>query len=249
MPATAQDAVQSPFELALQDGVAAFRKGDTDIAIKHFQRATELDPQSVNARLYLAASYASQFVLGVRSEKNLQVANKALRAFEAVLILDPVNLKAHKNIASIYFNLKEWEEAKEIRRRLIELDPDNPEHYYAIGVIDWTQTYPERMAARKTSGIQNQPDIPLHELDRIELEKKNGPVVEEAIEALKEALKMNPEYLKAIAYLNLMYREKADLVPTMLDRQKWLKKADQMVELHKQIRLKRKSKETQTRVD
>jgi hypothetical protein len=37
------------------------------------------------------------------------------------------------------------------------------------------------------------------------------PVIEEGMDSLHEALAMNPEYTDAMAYMNLLYREKADL--------------------------------------
>jgi len=43
-------------------GVAAYKNGLYDAAIEDFQKAKELDPGLMNARLYLATAYASQYI-------------------------------------------------------------------------------------------------------------------------------------------------------------------------------------------
>ncbi len=43
---------------------------------------------------------------------------------------------------------------------------------------------------------------------------KNSPIVNEGIQDLDKALQIDPEYDDAMAYENLMYRQKADLEDT-----------------------------------
>ena len=45
----------------LNKGVAAFKNAQYDTAIEDFKQAKELDPGLMNARLYLATAYASQY--------------------------------------------------------------------------------------------------------------------------------------------------------------------------------------------
>ena len=199
----------------------------------------------LNAQLYLATAYASQFVPGAQSEKNRQIAAVAIEEFEKVLERDPGNISALTNIASIYFNLKEWVKAKEVRRQLNELDPENPEHFYTIGVIDWTATYAERMSVRADLKIQNAPERPIPRRQRLKLADTNTDLVEEGIEALQKALLINPNYLEAMAFLNLIYREKADLLDRD-GREEYLDKADALVDRHKETkdRMDKEAKET-----
>jgi hypothetical protein len=44
-----------------------------------------------------------------------------------------------------------------------------------------------------------------------DLRAKNAPLIEEGIESLNRAIELRPDYGDAMAYINLMYREKADL--------------------------------------
>lgn len=221
----------------LNKGVASFRAAQFQQAIKHFQNAIELDPTLLNARLYLATAYFQLYVPGGESEDNVKVGNQAIQAYEDVLKQDPGNTDAIASIAQIYYNMKEFEKAKEFQRRRIQAEPNNPEPYYWIGVIDWAMCYPKRMQVRKDLNIANPVDPkkpgvlpPLPEKARTELADENGPLIEDGIEALQKALEIRPNDADAMTYLNLMYREKADLEKSSQDRDADLDKADELVQ-------------------
>ncbi|PYV29195.1 MAG: hypothetical protein DMG22_23625 [Acidobacteria bacterium] len=55
----------------LNKGVVAFKNAQYDTAIEHFKQAKELDPGLMNARLYLATAYASQYIPGARLDPGL----------------------------------------------------------------------------------------------------------------------------------------------------------------------------------
>lgn len=230
----------------LNKGVRAYKAAQFETAIEHFQRSIELDPNLLNARIYLATAYASQFVPGSPSEENKQLGQSAIREFQNVLERDPNNITALSYIASLYFGLggsektlediRSWfEKSKEYRRRLIEVDPQNPEHYYSIGVLDWTLAHRANQELRVELNIRL-PDEPLPPRARRTLTEKNGPLVEEGIEALQKAVELNPKYVDAITYLNLMYRQKADLVDSVEERERYLEMADEMFERQKRLR-------------
>jgi tetratricopeptide (TPR) repeat protein len=202
----------------LNKGVASFRNAAFQPAIDHFQQAVALDPKLINARLYLAMSYFQQYVPGGESEENIKMAKQAIAAFEDVLKMDPNNSTALATIALIYYNMKDFEKAKEYQKRRLEVEPNNPEPYYWIGVLDWSICFPRRMQLRKDMNINlpkdpAKPDVlpPLPEKARVELAEKNGALIDEAIKSLQKAIELKPNYDDAMAYLSLMDREKADL--------------------------------------
>ena len=43
------------------------------------------------------------------------------------------------------------------------------------------------------------------------MKTKNTPMVEEGMQMLNKAIELRPDYDDAMAYLNLMWREKADI--------------------------------------
>src|SRR5580704_16348182 len=146
----------------LNKGVAAYRNGKYEEAIDHFQQAASLDPKLLNAQLYLATALANQYTPGVESADNTRTGQQAIDEFKKVLDENPKRdqkLTCLKGIASLYFNMKKWDEAKQFHHQVAELDPNDPEAYYSIGVIDWTQTYAPRMEERAKLGLK--PEEPL----------------------------------------------------------------------------------------
>lgn len=193
----------------LNKGVQQYKAAHYEAAIGHFKTAVELDPRLLNARLYLATAYANQYVPGVDSPDNNRNAELAIEQFQEVLKLQPGNLNSLKGIAALYFQMKKFEESKEFQRQVIQNDPNDPEAYYSIAVIDWTQTYVPRMEERAKLGLR--PDEPLKDKKVCaEIRAKNEDKVKEGMEMLEKAIQLRPDYEDAMAYLNLMYRERAD---------------------------------------
>ena len=62
------------------------------------------------------------------------------------------------------------------------------------------------------------------------LAAKNLPIVEDGLAGLEKAMAIDPEYDDAMAYTNLLYREKADLEPTPAECKKDIDTADDWVE-------------------
>ena len=219
----------------LNKGVASYRAVRYKDAVEHFKVATELDPELLNARLYLATAYANQYVPGSQAEENLQVGEQAIAEFQKVLQQDPNNLGSISGIASLYFQMKRWDDAKEFYKKQIQLDPENPEAYYSVGVIDWTMTYQPRMVLKARLNLQ--PTDPIKDAkERQALAEQNTPLLEEGMEMLNRGMQLRPDYDDAMAYLNLLYREKADLVETPEEREELLKTADEWVAKAMQIK-------------
>lgn len=196
----------------LNKGVQSYKNAQYEAAIEHFKNAVAYDPTLINARLYLATAYAQQYTPGAETEENLRFANQAIDEFKKVLEANPsreAQVGSLKGIASLYFNMKKLEDAKEYNRKVTELDPNDPEAFYSIGVIDWTQTYQPRMEERAKLGLKPTDDLKDKKVCAT-LKDKNQQKVEEGIQALEKALQLRPDYDDAMAYMNLMYRERAD---------------------------------------
>jgi tetratricopeptide (TPR) repeat protein len=194
----------------LNQGVEAYKDARYQEAIQYFQGAVSLDPQNKVAHLYLATSYSQLYIPGVDTPENLQVAQAAIAQYHVILELDPKSLEAVNGIAYVELQMKKYEEAKEYYAKAIELSPNDAEGYYAIGVIDWTQVYQPRMELRAKLGLP--PDKPLiYAAECRQLRGANQDRVKDGIKMLTEALKLRPDYDDAMAYMNLMYREQADI--------------------------------------
>jgi tetratricopeptide (TPR) repeat protein len=199
----------------LNKGVQAYKNAHYEEAIDHFQHAVSLDPSLINARLYLATAYAQQYIPGADTPDNNRMGEQAIDEYKSVLERDPKNINSVKGIAYLYLQMKKFEEAKQYYRRASEIDPNDPEPYYSVGVIDWTQCYQPRMEARAKLGMKPDEQLSAKNKDQreacTELKAKNWDTIQDAMTELNKALELRPDYDDAMAYMNLMYREKADL--------------------------------------
>jgi tetratricopeptide (TPR) repeat protein len=235
----------------LNKGVAAFKNGQYDAAIEDFKQAKDLDPGLMNARLYLATAYASQYIPGAPSDQNVRLGTQAVNEFKEVLQIEPTNLSAIDGIGSIIFQMagqpyepKKFEESKSYHQKHIDLRPNDPEPYYWIGVIDWTLAFRangELRAEYNRNNIKKQvkDTDPLPASVRADYTTKFGAMVEEGIADLQKAIQVRPDYDDAMAYLNLLYRRKADMVESADERASLQKQADDLIDKVKEIKQKR----------
>jgi len=235
----------------LNKGVTSFKNGQSDAAIEYFKQAKEADPDLLNARLYLATAYASLYIPGAPSQENMARGNQAVAEFKEVLEKDPNNISAIDGIGSILFQMggqpfdpKKFEESKTYHQKHIQLKPDDPEPYYWIGVIDWTLAFrgngEMRMDYNKNNIRKQVKDTdPLPGAIRTEYASKYGQLIDEGITDLQKAISIKPDYDDAMAYLNLLYRRKADMVESKEEREALLKQADDLVDKVKEIKQKR----------
>jgi tetratricopeptide (TPR) repeat protein len=193
----------------LNKGVQSFKNARYEEAIDHFQNAVNLDPSLLNARLYLATAYMQQYIPGADTPDNNRMGQQAIDEYKSVLDRDPKNLTSVKGIGYLYMQMKKFDDAKQYYRQAAELDPNDPEPHYTVGVIDWTEAYAPAMEARAKVGVK--PDEMLKDKKVCaELKDKNAPYIEDGMAELNKALELRPDYDDAMAYMNLLYRRKAD---------------------------------------
>jgi len=237
----------------LNKGVKAYKDNHYEQAITHFQEAVRLDPSLINARMYLATAFVSQYIPGVDSPDNLRTAQQAIDEYQKVIDSNPSReqkVNSAKGVAYLYLNMKKWDDAKKYYRMASEADPNDPEPYYSVGVIDWTACYQPRMEERAKLGMK--PDEHLSAKNKEqkkvcdELREKNTPTIQEGIDNLNKAISLRPDYDDAMAYMNLMYRERADVeCEDEAARSDDLKTADSWVDKAMQAKQVRAAKEAQ----
>ncbi len=231
----------------LNKGVQAYKNAQFDQAIEYFKQAKDLDPGLMSARLYLATAYATQYIPGAPSEENVRLGEQAIAEFKEVLQADPKNLSAIDGIGSILYNMggtpfdpKKFEESKSYHQQHIQIKPDDPEPYYWIGVIDWSLAYRGNKDLRANYNTKAKKPIrdedPMPPAIRDDFIRNDGAIADEGITNLKKAIELRPDYDDAMAYLNLLYRQKADMEPAKEARDSDMKLADELVDKVKEIK-------------
>jgi tetratricopeptide (TPR) repeat protein len=243
----------------LNKGVAAFKAARYPDAVEFFTRAVDLDPTFATARLYLASAYMNQYIPGADSPENVALAKNSLDNFQKVLEADPKNATAVASIASLYYlesqgttkledKLDRLEKARVWYQKLTEVDPRNKEAFYSLGVIAWAKWYPDWNNARTKAGMKPDAPGPLKDKKvREELKAKDGPMLDEALKNLQKALDLDKEYDDAMAYINLLYRERADLADSSAEYQRDVNLADDYIQKAldtRKIKAERQPKQT-----
>ena len=215
----------------LNKGVQEFTGAQYGKADDHFKTAVDLDPGFSAARLYLATAYMQQWIPGTDSPENNKMAEAAFDNFKKVLEQEPKNGIAIASIASLNLNQKKWDEAQQWYEKLIAVEPQNADAYYSMGFIAWSKWYPAYGIARANLGMKQEDPGPIKDKKvKEELKQQYGPVIDAGLQALDKALQINPEYDDAMAYENLLIRERADLADSSVEYDRQQKIADDWVQ-------------------
>jgi tetratricopeptide (TPR) repeat protein len=119
-------------QLAYDDGMDYMEGGDYETAILKFKKAIEIDPN-------FAFSWDN---LGVCYRKSYQY-EKAIEAYKKSLEINPEGRMPLMNIAVTYNLKKEFEEAIVYYNKFISIYKDDPEGYYGLGLILYTNNKQE----------------------------------------------------------------------------------------------------------
>jgi tetratricopeptide (TPR) repeat protein len=233
---------------ALNLGVQAYKNGEYEEAERYFAQAKQLDPKFLNARLYLATTYASQYIPAAPSEENIRLGQSAVEEFRGVLSIDAQSISAIDGIGSILFQMAGtpfsrdlYEESRTFHQKHIQLRPNDPEPYYWIGVIDWVLSFRANGEFRRRFN-QDAHGEELRDTDslppgvREQYASEYGDIIDKGIENAKHAIELKPDYDDAMAYLNLLYRRKADTVASESERDGLTKMADDLIDKVKEIK-------------
>jgi tetratricopeptide (TPR) repeat protein len=208
---SAEGRAQSDFNEELHLGVQAFREAKFDDAVRHFKNATTSQPQHEVAHLYLAAALAAEYIPGIEDPENVDTGKAAIVAYQKVLEINPQSTSATKGEAIVLMQMRDLDDAKNLYHKAIDLDSSDPENYYSIGVIDWTQAYTPRMKVREKLALKPDEALPIDFPGCWELQDSNLSVIEDGMAMLAKAIELRPDYDDAMVYINLLYRERAEV--------------------------------------
>ncbi len=86
---------------------------------------------------------------------NMKNAQQAIAMFQEVLNKDPNDVNSLKQIAAINFSIKKFPEAKEYQKKVLAVDPKDPEAAYTVGVINWTLAHENTLKALVPAGLND----------------------------------------------------------------------------------------------
>ncbi len=110
-------------------------------------------------------------------------------------------------LGNLYTRTGDIDTALEWLEKRIELEPDNPEAYYTLGVTCWARSY-------------NHMDLST---------ERRFEVLERGIEALDKAAELKENYVDAYVYKNLILRQKAAFATEPAKRIEWTNEANELL--------------------
>ena len=206
----AQDEAKASARNEVDEGVQAFRQAHYDDAIARFEQAVAFDPDLVVARMYLAATYLQVFQPGVDTPENVVLATRALEQYSEVLRSNPSDVESLKGLAYLKLQLNEFDEAKEAYAKAIALNPADPELLYAAAVANWSNAN-GGITAEKAK-LDAETEYSLISSDGCpDVRTRFLPEIDSAIAMLNKAISLRKDYVDAMAYMNMLYRLRAEL--------------------------------------
>lgn len=197
----------------LNEGVKAFTDQEYDAAAQLFQKAIESYPDFPKdvPRMYLATAYMLQYVPGSTDPKSEQMGLKAIETFSDVVERSQdrgePNVNAMLAIASLIYQLKDFEQAKEWCNRVIEIEEETAEvrenkaeAHYRIAVIIYDTVLEQ-------TGIQGENVEYLKEDEKTKLQQD----IDEGLDQLEKAIEIRPDHFDAMIFQNLLWREAAKM--------------------------------------
>lgn len=109
-------------------------------------------------------------------------------------------------LGNLYTRTGDIDTALEWLERRIDLEPENPEAYYTLGVTCWARSY-------------NHMDLST---------ERRFEVLDRGIEALDRAAELRQDYADAYSYKNLIFRQKAAFATEPAKRFEWTNEANEL---------------------
>jgi tetratricopeptide (TPR) repeat protein len=215
----------------LNQGAILYNQGRTKQAQEFFRAAKETDPTNSIAWLYYGATLVKDYKEPtIEDQKKKEIAKQAIEVYEKALELSGSNCISIDNaisyLATIYDDLdnldkaagfdEEWRKWMEKRAEHECSQSKNDvraQSYYSIAQRYWQCSYDETTRYADKAILATQP-FHYRNMDyaaALPDKQKAEQCVAKGLEYMEKALSINPEYVDAMYYKGLLYRERQKL--------------------------------------
>jgi tetratricopeptide (TPR) repeat protein len=218
-------------------------------ALVQFQKSLVLDPTLAPAWRSVGLAAMALYRPGNESPDNVKYATTAIDAFQKYLKAFPEDAKVEDYLITTWINLGRYDEAIKYLKQQRTLHPENNKLTSAvITVMIKGGRYQEALEFANSSARN---DAPTYYLIATNAWSKsyNDPttsydervaVVDLGLQAVQRAVEIRTDYMEAMVYYNLLYREKAKLDLDPKKKDYWTSLADEW--RNKAMALREKSK-------
>jgi tetratricopeptide (TPR) repeat protein len=203
-------------------------------AIEWYKIAAEKEPDPIyrqRAMQYLVAAYGPE---------KLNNPAEAEPIVKRMIEVDPSEYLNYLELAKIYENAGRYDEAEAQLLKAREVKPKQPEIYAALSAYYNRQGEFEKTVEALNTAADLQPENPQgYQLvavffwekafkDKRLTKAQEKEYIDKGIEATDKALKLNPDYIDALTYKNILLRMSANLEPDPKKRQPLIDEADRL---------------------
>ncbi|MGE5235320.1 MAG: tetratricopeptide repeat protein [Acidobacteriota bacterium] len=205
-------------------------------ALTQFQRGLQLDPAATFAWRSVGLASMALFKPGVTSAENTKYADLAVDAFQKYLKEYPQDRKVEEYLVGMWVNSGQYDKAIAYLKQQRLNQPENTKLNGAIvnvmikasrfkDALDFVDNYGRRdpqlyytIETQAWSRSYNDPTVTLEDRKQ---------VVDLGLQAAQKAVDARPDYMEAMVYYNLLYREKAKLTLDPKEQDALKAKADE----------------------
>jgi tetratricopeptide (TPR) repeat protein len=203
-------------------------------AIEWYKKAAETEPDPVyrqRSMQYLVAAYGPE---------KLNQPNEAEPIVKRMIEMDPNEYLNYLELSKIYENAGRYDEAEAQLLKAREVKPKQPEVYSALSAFYNRQGEFDKTVEALNTAAELQPENPqgyqlvaVFYWEKAFKDKRLTPAqqkeyIAKGIEQADKALKLNPDYVDALTYKNILLRMQANLEPDVKKRQPLLDEADKL---------------------
>ncbi|HLF27368.1 MAG TPA: tetratricopeptide repeat protein [Anaerolineae bacterium] len=187
-------------------------------AVQRAERAVQLDPQSAQAHAALAMAYdwhGAWLLLHGRDTEANEHYHKAVSSAQEAILLDPAYAEAHAYLAEAYMDQSQLVNAIEAAQAAVELDPQQSDVQRAVGYVRESQGNYLGAVEAYREALRHDPSVPYLWLTlgrnyRILASTADAGYLDDAVNAFKEAIQLDPNYGPAYDELGWTYHNVQD---------------------------------------
>ena len=205
-------------------------------AMAQFQKALTLDPGLTFVNRSLGFAAMALFRPGTSTPENMKYADVAIDAFQKYLKAYPDDAKVQDFLVATWVNAEKYDAALSFLKQQRRDHPETAKFNQPIAnvyiksnryreALDWVGQFAPRdsglyylIATNAWSKSYNDPTTTFEDRVRI---------VDVGLQAVQRAIDVKPDYMEAMVYYNLLYREKAKLDPDEKKKEEYTAKADE----------------------
>lgn len=227
--------------IQIRDANAAYAREEYPVALKHYQRAREIDPEGFpDLDRMIGYSFIGMYKPEDKTPANVKTADAAIQELRKYLRKRPDDRIAREALINLYLNADRITEAINYFREWLTTHPTDLEAARSIATLYAKQgnfaealNWYDRIARMDSKNPEA-----FYTFGVVCYEKvaKNPPadmaerlqIIERGKTALHRAIELKKEYFEAMVYLSLLYRQQAPIETDPVKQQQLVAEADRI---------------------